>query len=158
MDDVVINIPPREIVLRKVLQLFHEFGHVSNLRHSVQKGELLALEQPAGVHIQGITVVHKPKFPRVLGGDLQEGQEYADSMNKIRFKCKKIGSLAIPLGIKIHLVHQWVSPKLYNVVKVVPMPKKVVVHLKKFVRLRFNITSLTVSMVDVSKSMNIGIL
>ena len=61
VDDSVIDIPPREVVLRKVLQLFDEFGHVSNLRCSAQKSELLALEQPTGVVVQGVTVVAQNK-------------------------------------------------------------------------------------------------
>ena len=73
-------------------------------------------------------------------------------MNKIRFKCKKIGSLALPLGLKIQLVHQWVYPTLYNVAIVVPMPKKVLVRLRKYVRLVLNVTSLTVSLMGLSKA------
>ena len=92
MDDSINGIPRRETVLKKVLELFDEFRHVSNLRCSAQKSELLAMEQPVGVLIQGITVLHKMKFLGVLGGDLQEGDKYADSMNKIWYKCKKIPS------------------------------------------------------------------
>ena len=69
---------------------------------SAQNSEVLAMEQP--VPIQRITVVQKTKFLDVLGGDLQEGDEYADNMNKIW--CKKIGSPALPLGVKIQLVHR----------------------------------------------------
>ena len=46
-------------------------------------------------------------------------------MNKIQYMCKKIGRLALPLGVKIQPVHQWVCPALYNVAIVVLMPKKV---------------------------------
>ena len=77
---------------RKVLRLFDEFRHLSNLRCGVQNNELLAMEQPAGMPIQGINVVHTTKFLGVLGGDLQEGDEYTDIMNKNRYKCKKIGN------------------------------------------------------------------
>ena len=86
VDDSVIDIPPRELVLRKVLQLFDNFRHVSNLQCSAQESELMTLEQPVGMPIQGITVVHKSKFLGVLGGDLQGGGggEYADDMNKVR--------------------------------------------------------------------------
>ena len=33
--------------------------------------------------------------------DVQEGEEYEESMNEIRFKCKKIGGLVLTLGLKI---------------------------------------------------------
>ena len=72
-------------------------------------------------------MVHKTKFLGVLGGEVQEGEECEESMNKIRFKCKKIGSLALPLGLKMQPVHQWVYPTLYNVATIVPMPRKVLV-------------------------------
>ena len=95
MDDYIIDIPPRAYVLRKVLSLFAEFGEVANLRcsaiKSAIKSELLAMEESMGTCILSIVVVHKTKFLRVLGGEVPEGEEYEESMNKIRFKCKKIG-------------------------------------------------------------------
>ena len=66
----------------------------------------------------------------MLGGEVHAGEEYDESINKIRFKCKEIGSLALPLGLKIQLVHQWVFLTRYNVAIVVPMPKKVLVRLR----------------------------
>ena len=149
----MIDLPPKESVLRRVLTLFLEFGDVSNLRCSAVESELLALEQPKGERIQGVTVVHKTKFLGVLGGDLKEGEEYNESMNKIRYKCKKIGGLALPLGIKIRLMHQWVYPALYNVASVIVMPKKVLVQPKKYVHMALNVTSLPVSLVGLGKSL-----
>ena len=143
-------------MLRKVLTLFSEFGDVSNLRCSAVKSELLAFEQPEGMRIQGIVVVHKTKFLGVLGGDLQEEEEYKESMNKIRFKCKKIGSVALLLGVKIQLVHQWVYPTLYNVVTVIAKPKKVPVRPKKYVRLALNVMTLTMRVVGLGKSLKCG--
>ena len=83
VDDSVIDIPPRESVPRKVLGLFAEFGEVANLRCCAIKSELSAMEQPVGTRIQGIAVVHKTKFLGVLGGEVQEGEEYEESMNKM---------------------------------------------------------------------------
>ena len=60
-------------------------------------------------------MLHKTKFLGVLGGELQDGEEYEHNINKICFKCKKIGSLALPLGLKIRLVHHWVHTTLYSV-------------------------------------------
>ena len=51
VDGSMIDVPPRESVLRKVLGLFAEFGEVSHLRCSAIKRELLALEQPVGDRI-----------------------------------------------------------------------------------------------------------
>ena len=64
----------------------------------------------------------------MLGGEVQEGEEYEESINIICFKCKKIRSLALPLGLKMQLAHQCVYPTLYNVAIVVPMPTKVLVR------------------------------
>ena len=153
VDDSMIDIPTSGAVLRNVVKLFEDFGVVSNLRCSALKSELLALEQPPDTRIQGIQVVHKMKFLGVLGGDVQEGEGFEESMNKIRFKCKKIGSLALTLGVKIQQVHQWVYPTLYNVATVVPVPKKVLVLLQKYVRLALNVTTLTVSLVGLGKSL-----
>ena len=127
VDDSMIDIPRRESMLCKVLGLFAKFGEVANLQCSAIKSEFMAMEQPVGAHIQGIEGVHKTKFLGVMGGEVQEGEGYEESMNKIRFKCKKIGSLALTLGLKIHLVHQWVYPTLHNVATVIPMPKKVLI-------------------------------
>ena len=156
VDDSMIDILPRESVLRKVLGMFDEFGEVSNLWCSAIKSELLALEQPARERIQGITVMHKTKFVGVLGGELQEGEEYDEYISKICFKCKKIGSPALPLGLKIQLVHQWVYPTLCNVATMIPMPQKVLVPLRKYVRLALNVTSLTVGLVGLTKSVSGG--
>ena len=49
-------------------------------------------------------------------------------------------------------MHQWVYPTLYNVATVIPMPKKVLVQLRKYVRLALNVTTLTMSLVGLSKS------
>ena len=91
-----------------------------------------------------------------VGGELQEGEEYDECINKICFKCKTIGSLALPLGLKIPLVHQWVYPTLYNVATLIPMPQKVLVRLRKYACLALNVTSLTVSLVGPSKLVSGG--
>ena len=44
--------------------------------------------------------------------------------------------------------------RLYNAATVVPMPKKVLVQLKKYVQLALNVTSLMVSLVGPSKSVH----
>ena len=93
--------PPKKSVLHNVMTMFSEFGDVSHLRCSAVKSELLALEQPEETRIQGVAILHKTKFLAVLRGDLHEGKEAKDRMNKIWFKCQKFGSLALPLGIKI---------------------------------------------------------
>ena len=49
-------------------------------------------------------------------------------------------------------MHQWVYPTLYNVATVTPMLKKVLVRLRKYVRLALNVTSLTVNVVGLIKS------
>ena len=71
---------------------------MAHLRSSVVKSEMLALEQPHGERIEGITVVHKMKFLRVPGGDLKEGEEYDESMNKIRHNGERLGSVACRRG------------------------------------------------------------
>ena len=71
VDDSMIDIPPRESVLRKVMSLLAEFGEVANLRCSAIKSELLAMERPVGTQIQSSTVVHKTKFLGLLGGEVQ---------------------------------------------------------------------------------------
>ena len=111
---------------------------------------------PPVTRIWGTAVVHKTKFLGVLGGEVQEGEEYEESMNKICFKCKKIGSLAVTLGMKIHLVHQWVYPTLHNVAMVIPMPKKVLVRPRKYARLALNVTTMAMSLVGLSKSISGG--
>ena len=128
------DIPQRECVLRKVLSLFAKFGELANVRCSAIKSELLAMERQVGTQIQGITVVHATKFLGMLGEEVQEGEEYDESMNKIRFKCKKIGSLALTWGTKIQVVHQWVYPTLYKVATLIPMPRKVLVGLRKHIQ------------------------
>ena len=127
--------------------MFEEFGEVSNLRGSATKSDLLALEQPAGDRIQRLTVVHQIKFLTVQGGERPRGEEYDQCINKMRFKCQKIGSPALPLGLEIQLLHQWVYPTLYNVAAVIPMPRKVLARLRKYVRLALSVRSLTVSLV-----------
>ena len=97
VDDSMIEIPPRESVEGKVEGMVAKLGEVWNLRCSAIKTELLALKRPPGDHIHGITVVHKTNFLGVLGGELQEGEEYDECINEFRFKCKKVGSLALPL-------------------------------------------------------------
>ena len=93
---------------------------VANLRCSAIKSEFLAMEQPVGTRIQGIAVVHKTKFLGVLGGEVQEGEDDDKSMNKIRFKCKKLGSLGVWIYIstpswiyiQAHLLRKDVPPNL----------------------------------------------
>ena len=47
-------------------------------------------------------------------------------------------------------------PQCPNVAAVIPMPKKVLVPLRKYVRLALNVASLTVSLVGLSKSVSGG--
>ena len=61
--------------------------------------------------------------------------------------CKKIGSLGLTLEVKIERVHLCVYLTLYNVVRVIPIPKKVIVCLRKYVRLALNVRTLIVSLV-----------
>ena len=64
--------------------------------------------------------------------------------------------MALTLVTKIQLVHQWVHPTLYNVTTMIPMPKKVLIRLRKYIRLALNVTTLTVSFVGLSKSIPRG--
>ena len=49
--------------------------------------------------MKGILVVHKTKFLGVLGGDIEEGEEFEESLAKDEIKCKKIASLALQLWV-----------------------------------------------------------
>ena len=63
----------------------------------------------------------------MLGGDVDEGEEFKESLAKIRFKCKKIASLVLPLELKIQHIHEWVYPALCSVATVIVLPKKILV-------------------------------
>ena len=55
------------------------------------------------------------------GGGYMEGEEFEESMAKIRFKCKKIVGLALPQGVKSQVD---TAVDLYNVATIVYLPKK----------------------------------
>ena len=63
--------------------LFDDLGK-SNLGYSMEKSELLALECAEQLVVEGVLVVHKTKFLGVLEGTLENGEEFEESMHKIR--------------------------------------------------------------------------
>ena len=84
-----------EWFLRKVVQLYDEYGKVANLRANAAKSEILAMEEEVE-QVMDIPLARRIKSVGVRMGLLEKDPAWEEALHRIKLSCTRSGRMPLP--------------------------------------------------------------